>query len=107
MGVRCRPRCYPGRRQGQALGRRASAAERALAAWAGAAGSGLIAWGLGTEAPARAEVDKNIQQNRDLLARLGKLGPEASATAGTQTLRPAKNVAGPTSVTGARSGLTR
>ena len=65
-----------------AAGRR----QRALAAWAGAAGSGLIAWGLGTEAPTRAEVDKNIQQNRDLLAKLGKLGPEASATAGTPAL---------------------
>jgi hypothetical protein len=31
-------------------------------------------------------VDKNIQQNRDLLAKLGKLGPEASATAGTPAL---------------------
>jgi hypothetical protein len=60
--------------------------QRALAAWAGAAGSGLIAWGLGTEAPARAEVDKTIQQNRDLLARLGMLGPEAPATAGTPAL---------------------
>ena len=60
--------------------------QRALAAWAGAAGSGLIAWGLGTEAPTRAEVDKNIQQHRDLLAKLGKLGPEASATAGTPAL---------------------
>src|SRR5207248_10573466 len=28
--------------------------QRALAEWAGAAGSGLIAWGLGTEAPTRA-----------------------------------------------------
>jgi hypothetical protein len=65
-----------------AAGRR----QRALAAWAGAAGSGLIAWGLGTEAPTRAEVDKNIQQNRDLLAKLGKLGPEASATVGTPAL---------------------
>jgi hypothetical protein len=47
-----------------AAGRR----QRALAAWAGAAGSGLIAWGLGTEGPTRAEVDKKIQQNSDLLA---------------------------------------
>jgi len=46
----------------------------------------LIAWGLGTEAPTRAEVDKNIQQNRGLLAKLGKLGPEAPATAGTPAL---------------------
>jgi hypothetical protein len=82
MGVRCRPRCDPGRDRGRALGRR----QRALAAWAGAAGSALIAWGLGAEAPTRAEVDKNIQQNRDLLAKLGKLGPKASATTGTPAL---------------------
>jgi hypothetical protein len=60
--------------------------QRALAEWAGAAGSGLIAWGLGTEAPTRAEVDKNIEQTRDLLAKLGKLGPEVPATAGTPAL---------------------
>jgi hypothetical protein len=65
-----------------AAGRR----QRALAAWAGAAGPGLITWGLAREAPARAEVDKNIQQNRDLLRKLGKLGPKASATAGTPIL---------------------
>jgi hypothetical protein len=34
-----------------AAGRR----QRALAAWASAAGSALVAWGLGTEAPTRAE----------------------------------------------------
>ena len=65
--------------------------QRALAEWAGAAGSGLIAWGLGTEAPTRAEVDKNIQQNRDLLRKLGKLGPEAPATAGTPALTAASD----------------
>ena len=31
--------------------------QRALAEWAGAAGFGLVAWGLGTEAPALAEVE--------------------------------------------------
>ena len=31
-------------------------------------------------------MDKNIQQNRDLLRKLGKLGPEAPATAGTPAL---------------------
>jgi hypothetical protein len=84
MGVCCCPRCYPGRdRAGHwAAGRR----QRALAAWTGAAGSGLIAWGLGTEAPTRAEVDKKIQQNRDLLAKLGKLPPGAPATARTPAL---------------------
>jgi len=42
-----------------------------------------VAWGLGTEAPALAEVEKNIRrQQRDLLR---KLGTEAPATAGTET----------------------
>ena len=58
-----------------AAGRR----QRALAEWAGAAGFGLVAWGLGTEAPALAEVQK---QQRDLLR---KLGTKAPAAAGTQT----------------------
>ena len=58
-----------------AAGRR----QRALAEWAGAAGFGLIAWGLGTEAPTRAEVEKNMQ---DLLRKLGKQAP---ATTGTDT----------------------
>ena len=31
-------------------------------------------------------MDKNIQQHKDLLAKLGKLGPEASATAETPAL---------------------
>ena len=65
-----------------AAGRR----QRALAAWACAAGSGLAAWGLGTEAPTRAEMVKNTQQHRDVLRKLGeRLPPEAPATAGTQT----------------------
>jgi hypothetical protein len=60
-----------------AAGRR----RRALAAWASAAGFGLVAWGLGTEAPTRAEADRIWRQQRDLLR---KLGATASATAGTQ-----------------------
>jgi hypothetical protein len=40
-----------------------------------------VAWGLGTEAPTRAEVEENIQQQIDLLRKLGK----APATAGTET----------------------
>ena len=65
-----------------AAGRR----QRALAAWACAAGSALAAWGLGTEAPTRAEMVKNTQQHRDQLRKLGtRLPPEAPATAGTQT----------------------
>jgi hypothetical protein len=39
-----------------AAGRR----QRALAEWAGAAGFGLVAWGLGTEAPTGAEVLENL-----------------------------------------------
>src|SRR4051794_157973 len=38
-----------------AAGRR----QRALAEWVGAAGFGLVAWGLGTEAPTQAEVQEN------------------------------------------------
>ena len=65
-----------------AAGRR----QRALAAWACAAGSALAAWGLGTEAPTRAEMVKNTQQHRDLLRKLGtRLPPEAPASAGTHT----------------------
>lgn len=58
---------------------------RALAAWAGAAGSGLRAWGLATEAPTQAEVDENIQRQWDLVR---KPGQEAPATAAAETLRP-------------------
>ena len=61
-----------------AAGRR----QRALAEWAGAAGFGLIAWGLGTEAPTAAEVQENIRQQIDLMR---KPGTKAPATAGTQT----------------------
>jgi hypothetical protein len=62
-----------------AAGRR----QRALAEWVGAAGLALVAWGLGTEAPTRAEVEENSQRlQRDLLR---KFGPEAPASAGTVT----------------------
>ena len=67
-----------------AAGRR----RRALAAWTSAAGYGLVAWGLGTEAPTPAEVRENIQQHIQRLQREGVLrepGPEAPAAAGTQT----------------------
>jgi hypothetical protein len=60
-----------------AAGRR----QRALAAWASAAGFGLVAWGLGTEAPTRAEVEHILRQQRDLLRKLDTAGP---ATARTQ-----------------------
>ena len=57
--------------------------QRALAEWAGAAGFGLVAWGLGTEAPALAEVEENIRRQQIDLLR--KLGTQAPATAGTET----------------------
>ena len=59
-----------------AAGRR----QRALAAWASAAGFALVAWGLGTEASTRAEARKNMEQQKDLLR--GR-GMEVPATAGT------------------------
>jgi len=61
-----------------AAGRR----QRALAEWAGAAGFGLVAWGLGTEAPTRAEVEKSLRQQMDVMRKLGR---EAPATTGTET----------------------
>ena len=95
-----------------AAGRR----QRALAAWASAAGSALAAWGLGTEAPTRAEMVENTQEHRDALRKPGtRLPPEAPATAGTHThlsqrsqnalaaLIPAQIVVGV--VFGVRSGL--
>jgi hypothetical protein len=62
-----------------AAGRR----QRALAEWAGAAGFGLVAWGLGTEAPTRAEWEETFQRQQRELSR--NLGKEAPATAGTGT----------------------
>src|ERR1017187_4558300 len=57
--------------------------QRALAEWAGAAGFGLVVWGLGAEAPTWAEVEANMRRlQRDLLR---KPGTEAPATAGTET----------------------
>jgi hypothetical protein len=67
-----------------AAGRR----RRALAAWTSAAGYGLVAWGVGTEAPTPAEVRENMQQNFQRLQREGVLrkpGPKVPAAAGTQT----------------------
>jgi len=62
-----------------AAGRR----QRALAEWAGAAGFGLVAWGLGTEAPTAAEVGENMQRLLGDLMR--ERGTKAPATAGTET----------------------
>ncbi len=80
---------------------------RALAAWASAAGVGLVAWGLGTEAPARAEVESIRRQQRE---RLLKLNPKAAA-AETQALTARQRswfglaATGIGMVTGVRSGL--
>src|SRR5260370_10854996 len=63
-----------------AAGRR----RRALAAWTSAAGYGLVAWGLGTEAPTPAEARQNMQQNIQRLQRGGgvrKPGTQAPAAA--------------------------
>jgi hypothetical protein len=91
-----------------AAGRR----QRALAAWASAAGLGLVAWGLGTEAPTRAETQKNIEQQKDLWRERGIEVP-ATAQPRTPTTRqrsrltpligPAIQVVG--TVNGVRSGL--
>jgi hypothetical protein len=57
---------------------------RALAAWTSAAGYGLVAWGLGTEAPTPAEARQNMQQNIQRLQREGVLpkpGPAAAVLA--------------------------
>jgi hypothetical protein len=88
-----------------AAGRR----RRALAAWACAAGFGLVAWGLGAEAPTRAEAEDNIERQKDLLR---ELGTQVPATAGTQTRLsqrslPALDALGPSigMVLGVRSGL--
>jgi len=67
-----------------AAGRR----QRALAAWTSAAGYGLVAWGLGTEAPTPAEVRQTMEQNIQRLQREGVLpepGTTAPAAARTQT----------------------
>ena len=89
-----------------AAGRR----QRALAAWASAAGVALVAWGLGTEAPTRAEVEPIRRQQRD---RLPEPNPKAAA-AGTRALTArqqwwfgvaAWTVTGIGMVNGVRSGL--
>jgi len=60
-----------------AAGRR----QRALAEWAGAAGFGLVAWGLGTEAPTAAEVGENFQRlMRDVMRERGTTAPAAART---------------------------
>jgi len=60
-----------------AAGRR----QRALAEWAGAAGFGLVAWGLGTEAPTPAEVQQHHQRlMRDVMRERGITAPATPRT---------------------------
>jgi hypothetical protein len=66
-----------------AAGRR----QRALAAWASAAGFGLVAWGLGTEAPTRAEWQKYIEQQKDLMRKRGIQVPATAARTETSAAR--------------------
>ncbi|HEY7432378.1 MAG TPA: hypothetical protein VH641_16775 [Streptosporangiaceae bacterium] len=90
-----------------AAGRR----RRALAAWAGAAGFGLVAWGLGAEAPTRAEAEKNIEQQKDRLRKRGLQVPATAARTETfmarRRLWNALDALGPLirMVFGVRSGL--
>jgi hypothetical protein len=55
--------------------------QRALAEWAGAAGFGLIAWGLGTEAQTAAEVQEDFQRIlRDLVRERDTKAPPSPRT---------------------------
>jgi len=82
-----------------------------VAAWVSAAGFGLVAWGLGTEAPTRAEWQQYIEQQKDLLRRRGLQVPATAAqtetSAAQRRLQNALSVLGPTNqmVFGVRSGL--
>ena len=110
MGVPCRPGRYPGRHRGQALGRRAPAA--GPAAWTSAAGFGLVAWGLGAEAPTRAEAQTCIEQQKDLMRKRGTQVPATArpgTSAASRRLRNALDVPGPSirMVFDVRSGLRR
>ena len=92
-----------------AAGRR----QRALAAWTSAAGFGLVAWGLGTEAPTRAEWQRYIEQQKDLMRKRGMQVPATAArtetSAARSRLQNALDVLGPSirMVFGVRSGLRR
>ena len=62
--------------------RAAGRPQRSLAEWAGAAGFGLVAWGLGTEAPTAAEVQEDLRRQLDLMR---KPGTPAAAPTGPET----------------------
>jgi hypothetical protein len=84
-----------------------------MAAWASAAGFGLVAWGLGAEAPTRAEKEENIEQQKDLMRRRGIEVPATAApTEAWMALQPWLEVLSAlascvTVVFGVRSGLRR
>jgi hypothetical protein len=90
-----------------AAGRR----QRALAAWATAAGFGLVAWGLGTKTPTRAEWQRHIEQQKDLMRKRGMQVPATAARTETSAARRrwqnALDVLGPSirMVFAVRSGL--
>src|SRR6516162_9015751 len=90
-----------------AAGRR----QRALAAWTSAAGFGLVAWGIGAEAPTLAEWQKYIEQQKDLMRKRGMQVPATAAgteaSAARTRLENALNVLGPLirMVFGVRYGL--
>jgi hypothetical protein len=70
-----------------------------------------VAWGLGTESPTRAEADKNMEQQKDLLRKRGIQVPATTArtepSAARRRLENALDVLGPSNrmVFGVRSGL--
>ena len=66
-----------------AAGRR----QRALAAWTSAAGFGLVAWGIGAEAPTLAEWQKYIEQQKDLMRKRGMQVPATAARTETSAAR--------------------
>jgi hypothetical protein len=111
MGVPCRPRCYPGRRRGRALGRRAPAAgpgRVGKCCWLRAGGVGP--W-HGSADPGR--VAKHIEQQKDLMRKRGIQVPATAARTETSAARGrlwnALDVLGPSMrmVFGVRSGLRR
>ncbi|HEY0934173.1 MAG TPA: hypothetical protein VGD91_10565 [Trebonia sp.] len=92
-----------------AAGRR----QRALAAWVSAAGFGLVAWGLGTEAPTRAEANENMEQQKNRWRKRGLQVPATAAQTDVwmtrQPWRDALDVLGPSigMVFAVRSGLRK
>jgi hypothetical protein len=76
-----------------AAGRR----RRALAAWTSAAGYGLVAWGLGTEAPTRAEAPAAAGTQPPAARRLSRYDPlfeRAATVMGHPLFKPAVTVVG-------------